>query len=128
MKHIVLLSLFVLSGTPALADFRICNQTPFSTHASIGYKEGDEWVSEGWWSIEPGECTTPVAGDLKNRYYYIRAENEKANWTGDYHFCYTNEAYTIVGDENCTNRGYKTGGFFEVDTGNAHDWTQNLTN
>ena len=46
---------------------------------------------------------------------------------GDYSFCYINDEYTIRGDENCTSRGYKTGGFFEVDTGNALDWTQNLT-
>ncbi|TNJ45543.1 DUF1036 domain-containing protein [Phaeobacter sp. B1627] len=127
MKPLILSGLLACLATPGLADFRICNETGRKTFASIGYKEGDAWVSEGWWTIQPGECSIPIVGDLKNRYYYIRAESETGNWTGDYSFCYINDAFTIRGDENCTVRGYKTGGFFEIDTGNALDWTQNLS-
>ncbi len=127
MKSLILSGLFLCVASPVLADFKICNKTGSKTYVSIGYKENEEWVSEGWWTIQPGECSIPVVGDLKNRYYYIRAESDTGNWTGDYSFCYINDAFTIRGDENCTARGYKTGGYFEVDTDNSLDWTQNLT-
>ena len=127
MKPFILSGLMVFLAAPAFADFEICNETASKAFASIGYKDGDDWVSEGWWTIQSGDCSIPVVGDLENRYYYIRAESETGNWTGDYSFCYINDEYTIRGDENCTSRGYNTGGFFEVDTGNALDWTQNLT-
>jgi len=127
MKPLLVSALMVVCGSAALADFEICNETGNEAFASIGYKDGEDWVSEGWWTLQPGECAIPIVGDLKNRYYYIRAESKTGNWTGDYSFCYINDVFTIRGDENCTARGYKTGGFFEVDTGNSLDWTQNLT-
>ena len=88
MKPLLFAGVMLGSATPALADFKICNQTDSRAFASIGYKENEEWVSEGWWTIEPGDCSIPVVGDLKNRYYYIRAESSTGNWVGDFTFCY----------------------------------------
>ena len=67
MKPFILSGLMVFLAAPAFADFEICNETASKAFASIGYKDGDDWVSEGWWTIQPGDCSIPVVGDLENR-------------------------------------------------------------
>lgn len=116
-----------LTATPALADFSVCNEsTSSSAYVSVAYQSDGEWVSEGWWKIAQGQCKSIFPGDLKSRYYYIRADGDDGAWTGDYVFCYQSEEFTIYGDKNCASRGYKSGGYFEVDTGDSLDWTQRL--
>jgi len=111
----------------ASADFTICNNTATPASIAIGYKENNDWVSEGWWNIDPGDCAAVVTGDLKNQYYYIRGEAEDGHWADDYNFCYIEEVFTIYGDTDCAARGYKTGGFQEIDVGTALDFIINLT-
>ena len=118
----------VLAGA-AQADLRFCNETDHVQSISIGYQGPEGWTSEGWWNVAPGECQTPVAGDLRNRYYYYRAEIDAGAFEGEgYFFCTTAEAYTIVGDTNCEARGYEQEDFREIDTGpTATDYTFTIT-
>ena len=112
----------------AQAGLTVCNKTAYVQGVSIGYKSGNNWVSEGWWNIDPGRCATVVGGALKNRYYYYRAEVDGGPFDGGgYYFCTTPSAYTIVGDANCRGRGYDRENFREVDTGSqARDFTLTL--
>jgi len=112
----------------AQAGLNICNKTGSVQGISIGYKAGNNWVSEGWWNIDPGSCTTVVGGDLKNRYYYYRAEINGGPFDGEgYVFCTTPSEYTIVGDKNCNARGYDREDFRQIDTGSqATEFTLNL--
>ena len=41
--------------------------------------------------------------------------------------CSREKEFTIRGTENCLARGYDRTGFFEVDTGEQHSWTVQLT-
>jgi uncharacterized membrane protein len=114
---------------PATADLTICNKTGYLTSVAIGYQEGENWVSEGWWNIEGGDCAIVLEGDLQLRYYYAYAEHDEigGGWSGDYTFCTSDNKFTILGDTNCEARGYRTTGFFQIDTGEtALDYTQNL--
>ncbi|MCF4098461.1 DUF1036 domain-containing protein [Maritalea mediterranea] len=118
MKHIVLAGALTLLATPALAGLEICNNAAERLSLAIGYSSDGGWVSEGWWNIDPGACKTTISGDLKNRYYYYRANMSGDPFaTGDYSFCTTKEAFTIKGDENCVDRGYDAMGFRKLDTG-----------
>lgn len=115
-------------ASSALADLRFCNNTSSTVSVAIGYKDGDSWTSEGWWTTAAGDCTTPIGGDLKNRYYYYRVTSPEIDFpTENYTFCTSPKAFTIVGDENCEDRGYKREMFSELDTGDARSWTVNLT-
>jgi len=102
---------------PADSDLRICNRTDVKRHVAIGYSKDDQWVSEGWWNLEPGQCATPVEGALEQRYYYYRAEDPDEQFDGGYTFCTVDDAFTIIGDEDCEARGYETHDFREIDTG-----------
>ncbi len=118
LKQAMIFAAVFLLPSAALAGLEICNKSDARQSVSIGYKSGDDWVSEGWWNIEPGDCKEPVKGDLKNRYYYYRSHvNGKAYATGEVTFCTKSDAFTIVGDSDCAARGFEALGFRKLDTG-----------
>ncbi|MEQ9258988.1 MAG: DUF1036 domain-containing protein [Roseovarius sp.] len=111
-----------LSALPgaALAGLTICNDTSQQHSVAIGYKSGDQWISEGWWNIAPGACAEPVTGDLQSRYYYFRATAPGRSFPGEgYMFCTEQAAFTITGDADCVARGYESSDFAMIDTGTS---------
>lgn len=106
-------------ASAAQAGFEICNQSSDEITVAFGYRESDEWTSSGWWNISPGDCTIVYEKSLKEQFYYYYAEkvNDSGIWGGDYVFCGVDEAFTIVGDQECKSRGYDAYGFREVDVG-----------
>ena len=110
-----------LLATTAQAGLEVCNQTNVNRWLAVGYfdQTNQSWTSEGWWEVEPGACATPIAGDLTQQFYYYRAEDPNEQFEGDpdYVFCTVNNAFTIVGDQDCEARNYITTAFLEVDTG-----------
>ena len=65
MKKFTRISLaigLVFLARAAQSDLTICNDTRDTQGVSVGYKGDPDWTSEGWWNIEPGECSTPVGG------------------------------------------------------------------
>jgi len=113
-----------LIAGPAIADLKLCNDSSVRQSVAVGYKSGDQWVSEGWWNTDPGKCTTVISGDLKYRFYYYRllAKGRKFEDEG-YGFCTQTAAFTIEGDKNCSDRGYSYGGFRQIDAGGARDFS-----
>ncbi|MFY0681247.1 MAG: DUF1036 domain-containing protein [Thalassovita sp.] len=112
----------------AHADLEICNESSVKRSVAIGYQGDDNWVSEGWWNLSPGQCQTVVGGDLAQRYYYYRATADDFEFVGeDYYFCTRPTEFTIVGDENCEDRGFEESDFREIDTGKtARSYTLTL--
>ncbi len=122
------LALVFASGV-AWADLRLCNRTDSNVGVAIGYKDEDGWTSEGWWNIPPHECKTLLEGPLIARYYYVFAVDydKGGSWGGPATLCTRNKIFTIRGRTNCEARGFRTTGFFEVDTGEESDWTITLS-
>lgn len=125
-----------LFGAHALAapaahaiDFRLCNGTASRVGVAVGYKNGDQWVTEGWWNINASSCETLLTGPLVARYYYVYAldYDRGGEWGGTAFMCTGEKEFTISGIENCLARGYKRTGFFEIDTGEQRSWTVQLT-
>ncbi len=111
------LILATLVTTGAQAGLEICNDTGVRQSVAIGYKGETDWTSEGWWNIDPGNCATLVAGDLTKRYYYYYAESSRSFEGQNFTFCTHADVFTIIGDTECEQRGYKLQGFREIDTG-----------
>ena len=128
VSRILLAGILVLSAGSAQAALKICNNTDFVQGVSIGYQGDSDWTSEGWWNVQPTECANVVAGDLKQRYYYYRAEIDGGDFTGqNYFFCTSPQEYTIVGDADCLARGYDREDFREIDVGEGvKDFTLTL--
>lgn len=119
----------ILASAPSHAGMQVCNKTGNTKNVAIGYQDGGQWISRGWYIVHPGACSVAVGGDLRNRYYYIRVQTSdgRAWLEGDYYFCTQSAAFNIRGDERCKARGYVREGFAEVDTGEAANYTANLT-
>lgn len=115
----IAVAMMSLASGAAQAGLEICNGSDFKQSVAVGYKAGDDWISEGWWNLDPGACREPVKGDLKRRYYYVYASAKGRDFAPEkkYTFCTQSDAFTIVGDEACTARGYDKKGFARIDTG-----------
>lgn len=117
------------TACPALADFRLCNNTGSRVGVAIGYKDTEGWVTEGWWNVSARTCETLLRGSLVARYYYIYAVDydRGGEWSGHAFMCSREKEFTIRGIKNCLARGYDRTGFFEVDTRQQRSWTVQLT-
>src|SRR5579883_2637232 len=121
----------VAAGTlPAKAAFNVCNKSDAATRVALGRFDGRNWTSQGWWTVAPKSCMRLLDGPLQGRYYYLyAADSAEGTWEGKTHFCIAPGAkFLIPGRSDCTKRGFDRRGFFEIDTGNAPDWTQTLSN
>lgn len=123
------ISALCASARPALADFRLCNNTPSRVGIALGYKDSEGWVTEGWWNINARACETLLKGTLVARYYYIYGldYDRGGEWSGKAYMCSKDKEFTIKGTNDCLARGFDRTGFFEVDTGEQSSWTVQLS-
>jgi uncharacterized membrane protein len=119
----------IVSADAANADFRLCNNTGSRVGISLGYKDGDGWTTEGWWTLAARSCDTLLKGALVARFYYIYAVDydRGGEWSGKAFMCTRDKEFTIRGIDDCLARGYDRTGFFEVDTSEQRSWTVQLT-
>ena len=113
-----------LHPAPAQANLNICNDSGEKIWVAIAYHDRDagNWVSRGWWTIDSGECKTPLGGNLTNQYYYLFGDGDQHYWSGNHSFCVdSNNAFSLnQADTTCD---YTTKDFFEVDTGDNTSYT-----
>jgi uncharacterized membrane protein len=117
-----------LTAAPARADLRLCNMTSSRVGIAVGYRDGQGWVTEGWWNLNPRGCDTLLKGALAARFYYVYAVDydRGGEWSGRSFMCTRDREFTIRGVEDCFARGFDRSGFFEVDTGEQKSWTIQL--
>lgn len=120
--------LFAAIPRTASAGLSVCNETPSRVGIALGYHDGSEWVSEGWWHLDGSQCAPVIQSDLSARFYYLFAIDFDAGggWSGLSTLCVAPGEFTIPGREECEPRGHHTAGFFEIDTANSPDFTVRL--
>lgn len=125
----VMLSMSGLAATAAHADLKLCNSTASRVGVSIGYQDNTGWATEGWWNIASQTCETLLKGPVPSRFVYVHAVDydRGGEWGGKNDMCTADKSFAIRGVQDCAKRGYKRTGFFEVDTGEAKEWTIRLT-
>jgi uncharacterized membrane protein len=123
------LATLTLVPSAARADLKLCNTTASRIGVAIGYRDPSGWTTEGWWTLAAQTCETLFKGALSSRYWYVHAidYDRGGEWAGQSFMCTADKSFTIRGVQDCTQRGYKRTGFFEVDTQEANDWTIRLT-
>lgn len=110
----------LLTVSPSHAALIFCNKSKQPLESSVAYREGHDWVSEGWWQLPPAQCIRVVSGSLNQRYYYyyVRSLTEPQRyWRGRYRFCTALLPYRITGTLDCQQRGYQVQGFLALDVG-----------
>jgi uncharacterized membrane protein len=140
IARITLVAAMVFCGmvSEARAALVFCNRTQQPIEAALGHREhndddaGDVWISEGWWRIEPGQCSRVYGQPLTERFYFYHATalapsapgKKPFIWQGKYQFCTDAKAFKIEGDGDCEGRGYRVKGFQQIDLGpNTRDYT-----
>jgi uncharacterized membrane protein len=116
------------ASSAARADLRLCNMTTSRVGISVGYRDAQGWVTEGWWNLAPRGCETLLKGPLSARYFYVYGVDydRGGEWSGRSFMCTREREFTIRGVEDCFARGFDRSGFFEVDTGEQKSWTIQL--
>ncbi|MDA7424708.1 DUF1036 domain-containing protein [Thalassococcus lentus] len=115
--------LLALCGTAATAELTICNEGPDRQSLAIGYEAlGGVWTSEGWWGIDPGACKTVRSRALDKPDFFYRATTSGGAFDAPFAFCTASEAFTILGDKDCSERGYRRERFAKIDTDGARSY------
>lgn len=129
LRRLLVFAAVCMLPAAAHADFRVCNQTSSRVGVALGHKEGDAWITEGWWNIAANACETLIRGTLGSRFYYLYAidYDQGGEWSGKAYMCTRDREFTIKGTGDCLARGYNRTGFFEVDTVEQKNWTVQLT-
>jgi uncharacterized membrane protein len=140
-RFLAAFAMILLGGvTASHAALSVCNKSAESIQVSIGYNHSDYgWTSEGWWSIDSGDCFTAVSGDLDNQYYYVYGEaSDGGTWSGkksqdggffctsEHKFTFHNDDYLDGDNLDCESAGLSTVHFLEIDTGDSTDFTEDL--
>jgi len=118
-----------VTASAAFADLKLCNSTASRVGVAIGYQDNTGWATEGWWNIASQTCETLLKGAVPSRFVYVHAidYDRGGEWGGKNDMCTAEKSFAIRGVQDCPKRGYKRTGFFEVDTGEAKEWTIRLT-
>lgn len=121
-------TLFASSNT-ALADLRVCNKTKYLINLAVGYSAGEHFATEGWWTVTPGSCATPIRGALTGRYVYLYGVDIDATdvLKGTVSMCIDRGRFKVFGIADCWRRGLQAVNFSEIDTLSAPDWTTFLS-
>ncbi len=117
------------AATAAHAEFRVCNNTRSLINLAIGSLVGDDYATEGWWTVTPGSCATPIHEPLSGRYLYLYATGIDGVdlLKGTVSMCVDRGKFKAAGIDNCWRRGLQAVNFAEIDTLDSRDWTTFLT-
>jgi len=129
------LAVNIFSGAPAQASFQFCNKTSYVVAAALGYDAQGKRYSQGWLTLQPGQCGVAFDAPLQGKRYFTFAhtlsfhEGPVKYFAGAIDMCASDgtEDFKIVGQEDCERRGFTQRAFAAVDTGGASDWTTTFT-
>ena len=106
----------------------MCNATSSRVGVAIGYQDQKGWATEGWWTVAAHSCETLLKGGVPSRFIYVHAVDydRGGEWAGSNIMCTADKSFMTREVKDCQRRGHRRTGFFEVDTGEAKDWTIRL--
>lgn len=116
-------------AAPARAEFRVCNKTGAPISVALAFETAQDMVSQGWWTVDPDNCTALISTPLDKRYYYhyVISNALKFEWRGSYQFCTSSDPqFRITGSRDCESKGQNTTGFRQTDVGGNADYTLNV--
>ena len=102
----------------APAGYSICNDGDGDIWAALGLKEGNDWLSRGWWRVVPGACAKAIVDPLSADKMWLFAEKSGQNLlvTGPDKFCVTDIEFETHGRGKCASRGLIEAGFAATNT------------
>lgn len=96
---------------------KLCNQSVENMFVAYGRVGSSGWETNGWYSVNSGECHTFEKGqEIGGHTYYMHAEGVRGSiWGNGYSLCVDSKnAFTIKGPKDCNSRGYQAVNFHEI--------------
>jgi uncharacterized membrane protein len=123
------IAVLLLTTSPAMAEFAVCNQSFDVVNVAIGQFERGAFVTRGWWTVGPNQCANVIREKLDARYVYVFAQDVFGNaiLNGGTNMCIGPKEFEIQGEKDCAVRGYLEVPYVEVDTQRTERWTLFLT-
>jgi len=114
----------------APAGYSICNDSSGDIWAALGLKQGDGWLSQGWWHIAPAACAKAITAPLAADKIYLLAERSGRSLlvTGSDKFCITDIEFETHGRDKCANRGLVEAGFAATSTRGVTGYAAHIGN
>src|SRR5678816_1086960 len=114
MTRVCLISSLLALAIPGLAEaqLELCNKTVHDKlDSAVGYKDGERWISIGWYTLEKDQCVTVLTEPLSQRYYYTYAQTPGRTqyWTGtsvEHRFCVARPEPFKIYTRDCAARNY----------------------
>jgi uncharacterized membrane protein len=102
----------------APAGYSLCNDTAGEIWAALGFRDGKDAISAGWWKIPAGTCARALTKPINLDRVFVHAEghNKPQLVSGKDQFCVANVTFQVTGAENCRTRGLSAMGFAVTDT------------
>jgi len=110
----------------------ICNKSSTRIYAAIGMQEDGNWISRGWWGLDPNDCTRPITQSLNGIDAHYYALKEPATVEGEdmpppdlrlrsvatipAQFCIAEAQFSALGREYCLEGGYGIANFRPLPT------------
>lgn len=118
------------SASTAQAELKLCNETSYVLETAIGYDTGDEVISQGWWTLYPGDCRVAIQQELEPDFRYLSfARSIKGHkggiksWGGTAPLCTGSGRFTRDEHRACPNPNDQRFGFARVNHESKADWT-----
>lgn len=110
------------------AGYAICNDGDSDIFAALGFRQGREFVSRGWWQVAVGACVTAVAEALGHDavYLYASKHGNPHLVSGTVPFCITNAEFEYYKQGNCTGQGYSAMGFLATNLKGLPSFTAHI--
>jgi len=109
------------TAAPVGGGLGFCNHTrQGKVFVAIAYPtENNHWKTQGWLSLNEGECNTLIQGKLTNQFYYYLAESDQGpSWKGTHKFCVSDTSFVFSNaDQECQGNSVRWAAFRELDTG-----------
>ncbi|MEM8934887.1 MAG: DUF1036 domain-containing protein [Pseudomonadota bacterium] len=121
------------NAADAKLGFFYCNKTDNLIWSAIAEPEGEEdYISKGWWRIEPGGCAKILKGELAHDHYYIHAVMERGQTDsvlvgGDKSLCVNAILFDLQNELPCGDRDLDEAMFRRYEIGGADSATFDFT-
>jgi uncharacterized membrane protein len=102
----------------APAGYSICNDSDGPIWGALGLRQGNDWLSRGWWKIAPGACARAIATPLSTDKIWLLAEGagRRTLVSGLDKFCVTDLEFETHGRDKCQTHGLSERGFAATNT------------
>lgn len=120
-----ILLFLVLSAGRAEAQFAVCNESLDVVNVAVGLEAGNDFETQGWWTVATNQCVDVVKEKLTSRFVYVFATDVFRHplMEGAIEMCVAERGFSIKGTKDCWQRGQISAKFIEVDTKAVERWT-----